>query len=107
MAFLWMEMLLWPSPGWKGRLWMNILRTRSRALTFGVIGALLVSFLFSFAFAKTAGAVSHTCVFQAVSTATFHSTGGSTSGPLPPLTLQVTKYTDGCGQEFGTLNISG
>ena len=86
---------------------MNILHIRNRVLAPVVIAALLLSFTLSFTFAGTASAAPQDCVFQAVSTATFHTVGGSTSGMLPPLTGQVTKYTDGCGREFGTLAVSG
>jgi len=80
---------------------------RSRVLILGVIGALLASFVLSFAFVRTASAAPHACVFQAVSTVTAFTVGGSENGPLAPLTLQITKYTDGCGHEFGTMTISG
>lgn len=86
---------------------MHFLQMRSRVLVPVVLGALLFSFVLSFAIAGTARAASNTCVFQVASTATFQATGGSASGVLPPLTAQITRYVDNCGHEQATMTVSG
>lgn len=86
---------------------MHCFQLRNRLLMLGVLGALLFSFVLSFAFAGTASAAPHSCVFQAVSSATFSTVGGSSHGALDPITAQITKYSDGCNQEFATMTISG
>jgi hypothetical protein len=82
---------------------MNIVRLRSRVLTLGVIGALLISFALSFAFAGTAAAAPHTCAFTATSSVYLRAVTGNQFGALDMVDATVTKYTDGCGNEYGTL----
>jgi hypothetical protein len=85
---------------------MNIVRLRSHALIPGVIGALLVSFALSFAFAGTAAAAPRTCVFTATSSAGIRVITGDISGSLTEIDATVTKYTNGCGYEYGSLTVT-
>jgi len=82
---------------------MNIVRLRNHILTPGVIGALLVSFALSFAFVGTAAAAPRTCVFTATSSTYLRAVTGNQYGALDMVDATVTKYTDGCGHEYGTL----
>jgi hypothetical protein len=82
---------------------MNIVRLRSHVLTRGVIAALLGSFVLSFAFVGTAAAAPHTCAFTATSSVYVRAITGNRFGALDMVDATVTKYTDGCGHEYGTL----
>lgn len=82
---------------------MNIIRLRNHVLTLGVIGALLVSFVLSFAFAGTAAAAPRSCVFTATSSVYLRAVTGNQFGALTMVDAAVTKYTDGCGNEYATL----
>jgi hypothetical protein len=85
---------------------MNVVRLRSHVLTRGVIGALLVSFVLSFAFAGTAAAAPRTCVFTATSSAGIRVITGDIDGSLTEIDATVTKYTNGCGYEYGSLTVT-
>jgi hypothetical protein len=82
---------------------MNIVRLRNHVLTLGVIGAILVSFVLSFAFTGTAAAASRSCVFTATSSVYLRAATGNQFGALVFVDATVTKYTDGCGNEYATL----
>ncbi len=82
---------------------MNIARLRSHALALGVIGAMLVSFVLSFAFAGTASAAPRTCTFTATSSVYLRAVTGNQFGALTMVDATVTKYTNGCGSEYATL----
>lgn len=82
---------------------MNIVRLRSHVLIVGVLGALLFSFVLSFAFARTAAAAPSTCVFTATSSVYLRAVTGNQFGALVFVDATVTKYTDGCGNEYASL----
>lgn len=82
---------------------MNIVRLRNRVLTLGVIGALLVSFVLSFAFTGTAAAAPSTCTFTASPSVYLRAATANQFGALIFIDATVTKYTDGCGNEYATL----
>ncbi len=82
---------------------MNIRRLSSHAFTRGVIGALLVSCMLSFAFTGTAAAAPRSCVFTATSSAYLRAATGNQFGALIFVDATITKYTDGCGHEYATL----
>jgi hypothetical protein len=85
---------------------MNIVRLRIHVLTPGVIGALLVSLVLSFAFAGTAAAAAaapRTCVFTATSSTDLRAITANRWGSLDIVDVTVTKYTNGCGSEYGVM----
>jgi hypothetical protein len=82
---------------------MNIRRLRSHVFLRVVMGAFLVSCVLSFAFTGTAAAAPRSCVFTATSSVYLRAATGNQFGALIFVDATVTKYTDGCGHEYGTL----
>jgi hypothetical protein len=85
---------------------MNHRRLSSHALTPVVIGALLLSFVLSFAFAGTAAAAPRSCVFTAASSTGIRVITGDISGSITEIDATVTKYTNGCGSEYGSITVT-
>ncbi|SRR5581483_11623764 len=85
---------------------MNIRQLSRHAFTRGVIGALLVSCVLSFAFTGTAAAAPRSCVFSATSSTGIRVITGDISGSLTEIDATVTKYTNGCGSEYGSMTVT-
>ncbi len=83
---------------------VNIVRLKSHVLVGGVIAALLLSFAFSFAFTGRAAAAPSTCTFTATSSVRLSAITANRFGALDIVDATLTKYTDGCGHEYGALS---
>jgi hypothetical protein len=84
---------------------MTCLRFRRNVVIFGVIGAVLVFLLSSFVVRPpTAHASANSCSFALASTVIFQVDGGGWPGVFQQgSSITVSKFTDGCGNEYGAI----